>query len=153
MALHATFGSSISDAQHRPSAAVRRLALLIVPLLLGAALLSGARLSFINVEPRGNDFVVTWQSDTEDGVLSYELHRKTTTSNNDYALVSDVGVHGTGRTYSVVDDQIFKSASELIEYRLQAVLSDGSRQVLASTTVNYTPTAVRRTWGSIKAMF
>ncbi|MDX1741747.1 MAG: hypothetical protein R3178_10650 [Rhodothermales bacterium] len=132
-----------------------RAALISAALLLTAAsvAISGVRLSSFGVQPKGEDFEITWQTDLEDGVTGFELHRRTSTTNNEFVLVGSRGSHGTGRLYSMLDDQIFKSSSEMIDYRLQAVLSDGSRQVLRIESVNYTPTAIRRTWGSIKAMF
>lgn len=114
---------------------------------------AGVRLSYFNVEAQGNEFVVTWQSDIEDEVVTYELHRRTSTTNNNFVLVDTHTAHGVGRAYTLRDSQVFKVAGELIDYRLQAVFSDGSRQVLVVRSVNYTPTAIRRTWGSIKAMF
>jgi hypothetical protein len=116
-------------------------------------MISGVRLSSFGVSPRGEDFEITWQTDLEEGVSGFELHRRTSTTNNEFVLVGTHSSHGTGRTYVMLDDQIFKSSSEMIDYRLQAVLADGSRQVLRIESVNYTPTAIRRTWGSIKAMF
>ncbi len=123
--------------------------------VLGAAsvTLFSVRLSYFSVQPKGDNFEIAWQTDVEDGVSAYELHRRTTTTNNEFVLVRTEAPHGAGRLYSVRDDQVFKSASELIDYRLQAILADGSRQVLRLESVNYTPTAIRRTWGSIKAMF
>ncbi len=122
-------------------------------LLSASTVLFTVRLSSFSVQPRGDDFEISWQTDLEDGVTGFELHRRTSTSNNEFVLVGDRIAHGTGRAYVMLDDKIFKSASELIDYRLQAVLADGSRQVLRIESVNYTPTAIRRTWGSIKAMF
>lgn len=115
--------------------------------------ISGVRLSSFSVQPRGEDFEIAWQTDLEDGVTGFELHRRTSTTNNEFVLVGMLDSHGIGRAYTMLDDQIFKSSSEMIDYRLQAVLVDGSRQVLRIESVNYTPTAIRRTWGSIKAMF
>ena len=113
----------------------------------------GVRLNSFSVQPKGEDFEIAWQTDVEDGVSGFELHRRTSTTNNEFVLVGSVAPHGIGRTYALLDDQIFKTSSEMIDYRLQAILADGSRQVLRIESVNYTPTAIRRTWGSIKAMF
>ncbi len=110
-------------------------------------------MTYFNVEARSNEFVVTWQSDIEDEVVTYELHRRTSTTNNNFVLVDTHAAHGIGRAYTLRDTQVFKTSGELIDYRLQVVFSDGSRQVLVVRSVNYTPTAIRRTWGSIKAMF
>ena len=97
--------------------------------------------------------MVTWETVREDGVRTFELHRKTPHSNDEFVLINESTPIGTERQYLFRDTQVFKNGGELIDYRLQAVLDDGTRQILATKTVNYTPTAIRRTWGSIKAMF
>jgi hypothetical protein len=132
-----------------------RAAVIVLAFMLTAAavFVTGVRLSAFSVQPRGEDFEISWQTDLEDGVSGFELHRRTSTTNNEFVLVGRVSPHGIGRTYIMLDDKIFKASSEMIDYRLQAVLSDGSRQVMRIESVNYTPTAIRRTWGSIKAMF
>ncbi|MBT8399005.1 MAG: hypothetical protein KJO98_00895 [Rhodothermia bacterium] len=133
---------------------MRRLVVIAPVLLLTAAtFFSGVRLSYFNVESQGNEFVLTWETESEEQVDGFELHRRTSTTNHNFLLVDSHPAHGAKRTYTLRDDQVFKSGSELIDYRLQAVLADGSRQVLILKSVNYTPTAIRRTWGSIKAMF
>ncbi|NND71019.1 MAG: hypothetical protein HKN43_05520 [Rhodothermales bacterium] len=110
-------------------------------------------LDYFRVEESNSDFVITWETVREDGVKSFELHRKTPHSNDEFVLINEATPIGPARQYVFRDTQVFKSGSELIDYRLQVVLADGSRQIMASRTVNYTPTAIRRTWGSIKAMF
>jgi hypothetical protein len=134
---------------------MRRLTPILFILLTGAALYStGVTLSSpFQVEPEGTDFVATWQTSSEIAVRSFEVHRKMATTNDQWVLVESVAARGSGSSYRVRDDQIFKSLSELIDYRLQAVWENGAREEISLTEVNYTPTAIRRTWGSIKAMF
>lgn len=114
---------------------------------------NAARLSFFKVDRENNDMVVTWEATTESGVDRYELQRKTRFTNNQYVVVSDITPQGTGQTYRIMDDQVYKIASEQVDYRLEVVYSNGVREELAHQSISYTPTAVRRTWGSIKAMF
>lgn len=133
-----------------------RLPLFIFAALIGLGFTGNpqdALLNYFTIEEAGNDFVVTWETVRESDVKRFELHRKTPYTNDEFVLVKEQEPHGTERQYLVRDTQVFKNGSELIDYRLQVVLSDGSRQVLSTRTVNYTPTAIRRTWGSIKAMF
>ena len=111
------------------------------------------RLDYFRVNDTRNDYSVAWQSSEEEGVRSYEVHRKSSSTNNKYALIGTVEAQGPGHEYVVKDTQLFKNNGELIEYRLQVVYQSGARQILAARTVNFTSTAVRRTWGSIKAMF
>lgn len=110
------------------------------------------QLSYFDVEAREADFLVAWQTEVEEEVRAYELFRKTS-YNDEYMLVQAFDAHGSDKVYEFVDDQVYKSASEEVDYRLDAIFANGLRQQLGHRSVNYTPTYVRRTWGSIKAMF
>lgn len=114
---------------------------------------STVSLNFFKVDRENNDMVVTWESAAEDGLAHYEVQRKTPFTNNQYVLVAKTSPHGTKRVYRVMDDQVYKMSNEQVDYRLEAVYGNGVREELASQSVSYTPTTVRRTWGSIKAMF
>lgn len=124
-------------------------------LLMGASAgFYGVRLSFFNVEnDAGQNFIISWQMEEESDVREYEIHRRSIRSNGDFVKLQTIPAHGPNKTYTFKDDQVYKSASEQVDYRLEAVFNNGLRQILVSKSVNYTPTAIRRTWGSIKAMF
>ena len=111
------------------------------------------RIDFFRVGEMGNNLVVEWQTQVEEGVKEYELLRMTRFTNNQFVRVKSIPPHGTDKSYIYRDDQVFKSSGELVDYRLEVVYTDGAREQLASEQVNYTSTAIRRTWGSIKAMF
>ena len=128
-------------------------------LLIGLVLLTGAglwssnvKLNYFNVERQGNQFMVTWKAELEQDVRTYELYRKTSYAAT-FSAIHTMNAHGVGKEYQFKDDQVYKSASEQVDYRLEVVFTNGLRQQIAEKKVNYTPTAIRRTWGSIKAMF
>lgn len=122
--------------------------------LAGATFLSGGvRLSSFDIQSEGGDFVVTWKMDVEEDVREYELLRKTTMSNDQFVKVFTTRPHGTGKNYLFRDTQVYKSGSEQLDYRLDAVYSSGVREIITTKSINYTSTAVRRTWGSLKALF
>ncbi|GMQ81685.1 MAG: hypothetical protein BMS9Abin05_1120 [Rhodothermia bacterium] len=122
--------------------------------LVGATFLSGGvRLNSFNIQIEGRDFVVTWKVDVEEDVREYELLRKTAMSNDQFVKVFAARPHGTGKDYIYRDTQVYKSGSEQLDYRLDAVYSSGLREILTMKSINYTSTAVRRTWGSLKALF
>ena len=125
-----------------------------IVVLTGAMMfLSGVRLSFFKVQPEGRDFVISWQVDVEEQVREYALARKTPYSNDQFVRIFTIPAHGTGKAYTFRDRQVYKSGSEKLDYRLEVVYTNGVREVITSQSVNYTSTAVRRTWGSLKAMF
>ena len=137
----------------RRSPSLRKSAfILALFLLVAAGYDDDARLAFFTVEAQGSEFLVTWEADLEEGVRTYALQRRTASSGSEFVSVEDVAAQGAGVLYSVRDNKVFK-ATDLVYYRLDVVYESGARQVLVTKSVNFTPTAIRRTWGSIKAMF
>lgn len=137
---------------------MKRVALPVGLLLLTGATFfaAGVKLSFIKIEKQNSDIVLTWQVSVEEGVLRYEVLRRTQFSNGLFLKVAEVAPHGVGKLYQFRDDQVYKTTSEQVEYRIEAVYTDGAGEIRESfplQSIDYTPTAVRRTWGSIKAMF
>ena len=127
--------------------------LILVVVLAGAGLgANTVTLNYFNVERQGNEFTISWKADTEEDVRNYELFRKTSYVAS-FSAIESFNAHGAGKEYRFKDDQVYKAASEQVDYRLEVVFNSGVRQQLAEKKVNYTPTAIRRTWGSIKAMF
>lgn len=94
--------------------------------------------------------VVEWAAESEDDLHHYEVEVRTQFSTE--PRVVDFEPHGARQPYVFRDDDLYKGA-EMVEYAVYAVLDSGERQLVGSKQINYTPTAVRRTWGSIKAMF
>ncbi len=113
------------------------------------------RLKYFRVDEQGSEFLLTWETDVEQELRAFEVQRKTAFSGGQFVVVKEYEPHGTARQYLFTDDQVFKSADtqDIVDYRLVAVYQSGAREILASKSVNYTSTALRRTWGSIKAMF
>ncbi len=116
-------------------------------------LLVGVELDFFKVAVKENDLVITWQANREEGVQRYELRRRTPASKGQYVLVAQIAPQGSGKLYRYVDRQVYKQSADEVAYQLWVIYLDGTAQQLAEQAINYTPTAVRRTWGSIKAMF
>ena len=127
------------------------LILLLVPAISGAVLMGQAQVTTFVVEKSGSDIVVSWTAESEDGLREYVLFRKTPFT-TDWVQVQQFNAHGPGKPYRYRDTEVYKNAADMIDYRLDLVFSDGSRQQKFEQ-VEYTSTAVRRTWGSIKAMF
>lgn len=122
--------------------------------LTGASVFSGrVRLSAFDIREEGPDFVITWQSELEEDVRQFEIARKTPFSNDQFVRVYEVSAHGTNLVYTFRDSQVFKSGGDQVDYQLEAVYMNGVREVIQSRSMNYTSTAIRRTWGSLKAMF
>lgn len=111
-------------------------------------------------DPDKNEIQVIWTVQNEENVMHYNLKRKMS-QDNEFMGIAQVqplppGQQQQGQLrYEYLDRNVFRSsaASEPVVYELEAVFTDGERRFIGQAEVNYTSTAVRRTWGSIKAMF
>ncbi len=135
---------------------MRRLSIgmLLMLLLAGTNVLAQeVKLRTFDIVEENRDFIITWQMERESGIRSYELKRRTPYSNNQFVAVHTFTPHGPDKQYQYRDTQVYKSAAEQVDYQLEVVYQNGLREIIFSRSLNYTSTAVRRTWGSIKAMF
>ncbi len=139
----------------RPLRALFVLALML-PLAGGTAHAQQAKLLSQKVEKVQNRVAVTWEMEVEVGVKRYELRRRTSASPA-FVLLATISPQGPSRPYQYVDAELYKDASQMADYELTAVLTVANqsevRQTLFTAQVNYTSTGLRRTWGSLKAMF
>lgn len=130
------------------------IAILALLLLTGAWAQSGrVQLSGFEIRAEGADFVVSWSTELEEDVREFEIQRRTPSSNDQFVTVHGVPGHGPSKAYTFRDSQVFKSGADKLDYRLEVVYTNGIREILRSQSLNYTSTATRRTWGSLKAMF
>lgn len=111
------------------------------------------RIVSFSLQAEGRDFVISWQSEIEEDVRQFEIMRRTPFSNDQFVRVFEAPAHGVNKLYGFRDSQVFKSGSDKVDYQLEAVYSNGVREIVKTQSMNYTTTAVRRTWGSLKAMF
>lgn len=106
-----------------------------------------------DVRTLGGQPELTWKSKVEDGVDYYQVRRKMRFDSDFQAIGPEIAARGNGHTYSFVDTELYKTSGEVVEYQLLAVSEEGLEYAFDVYQINYTPTTVRRTWGSIKAMF
>lgn len=104
------------------------------------------------------EIMLSWVVSKEEQVDYYIVKRKMS-HQNEFQDIATVQLSNgrdelDGRFYEFTDRNVFKqsSTSEPVIYSLYA-FSNGSARYVSQVDVNYTTTAVRRTWGSIKAMF
>ncbi len=105
-----------------------------------------------------SEIQLNWVVSQENDVDFYSVRRKMS-HQTDFQELADIqlneGVDNLdGRIYQYTDKNVFKTTStaEPVIYALYAI-EGGSSKFVAQVDVNYTTTTVRRTWGSIKAMF
>ncbi len=107
-------------------------------------------LNYFNLSPTGSDVILEWEIQAESGVVEYRVFRK---FNNEplQAHIATLAPNGSGK-YQYLDDDIFKSETQVIHYELQVLMANG-QTLPFQATLSHNPTSVQRTWGSIKSMF
>lgn len=133
----------------------------LVPTLLFILAASDVVLVRFNAEVQAggsNEIQLTWLVSQEVNVEYYVLKRKMS-HQSDFQEIATISLSKgrdelEGRLYSFIDKNVFKntSSAEPVIYALYCKIG-GNQRYIAQVDVNYSTTTVRRTWGSIKAMF
>lgn len=100
----------------------------------------------------GVSVTLYWITEDESNVDHFEIERRGGPEGA-FLSVADVP-SGTGPSYEFVDNSVFRKTESLYQYRLKIVFSNGASPVYSTIiSVSHTVSGIRRTWGSIKAMF
>ncbi|MBO2010552.1 hypothetical protein [Hymenobacter negativus] len=140
----------------------RRSGLLILLLLLGSvAVAYAATLTLFSAAYTGSTVRVDWEVDTETNITGFELSRKAATETS-FTTVSTTAATGQ-RRYQYLDTNVYRlsgpgtstptpaAGNGPYTYRLTVRSPNGDQSYL--TILAGTPSAVQRSWGTIKSMF
>ena len=119
-------------------------------LLLGT-LAYGATITLFQASFDGTNVRVEWEVTNETGVQGYDLWRK---ANNEPAY-AHMGTQAptSQRRYQFLDTNMYRGTASggPFTYRLTVHTTTGDQNY--TTVLSTTPSAVQRSWGSIKSMF
>jgi hypothetical protein len=101
----------------------------------------------------GSSITIHWDSDDETGIVGFEIARKVGWDGQYIVLMSSYKAKGSNQPYDFVDETAFRTSGTFYKYRITAIYANGARSDPYETGVSHTVSSVRRTWGSIKAMF
>ena len=100
----------------------------------------------------GANVTLRWATEDETNVARFEIERRTG-AETDFKSIATVEIKGTS-SYEFVDYSAFKKPATIYQYRIRVVFSNGANPLYTQVlTVSHTVSGVRKTWGSIKAMF
>lgn len=126
--------------------------LLIVASVSSIAWAGVIRNGSLTASSNGEEVIVRWISENEDRVSRYELERKAE-QGGQFSLLAEILPRGNNRSYEYIDDTAFRFSESIYQYRLKVVFDDGSTEFHGPISVRVDISSVRKTWGSIKAMF
>lgn len=100
----------------------------------------------------GVDVTLRWVTEDESGVVLFEVERRTGTEGA-FMAIGQIDPKGPS-LYEFVDHSAFMKTTSIYQYRIKISFTNGRATYYTNPlTVSHTVSGVRRTWGSIKAMF
>jgi len=125
---------------------------LFVWLFLGLVLaVAGTVVEYFTAQSQSDNVVIRWKTTDETGVQKFIIERSTNQS-GEFLKLAEIAPKGNNSIYEYVDASAFKQTDNIYFYRLRVVTNNGSFYV-GPITVFHRVSSVKRTWGSIKAMF
>jgi len=122
-------------------------------LLFVATVFAGAYVYNFSVSNEGDNIKIEWNSGQETDLKDYVIQRSTVQSSNQYTDIATILPQGSNSYYSYVDKAAYKTNDVFFFYRLKIEDNDGTFSYLDDKPISHSISAVKRTWGSIKAMF
>ena len=100
----------------------------------------------------GVNVTLHWMTEDESNVLRFEVERRYGTE-SDFLKIGTLDAKGAS-LYEFVDYSAFQKTTAVYQYRVKVVFSNGTNPLYSQLiTVSHTVSGIRKTWGSIKAMF
>jgi hypothetical protein len=122
--------------------------------VVAAPLIGGAFLDFFQGRSDGDNITLEWRTRAESSVALYKVERRATNM-NDFVSIADIPAKGSNSSYQYIDRAAYKASETIYVYRLRIVDQDASAPPAFSQEIriSHNVSGVKRTWGSIKAMF
>lgn len=112
---------------------------------------SSIRTGTLKAQSDGTNIAVQWGTTDETSVREFAVERRS--SGGDFITIAVLAKKGSGSFYEYVDRSAFKSTGTVYEYRIKTVMLSGPAEHSEVITITHNVSSVKRTWGSLKAMF
>ncbi len=112
---------------------------------------AGAFIQFFNAKSEGDNIRLEWRTAEESNLKMFAVERKS--YNNGFVEIGFVSPKGSNSSYVFVDQNVYKTTDLIFTYRLKIVDNNNQFSYSNEISVSHSVSGVKRTWGSIKAMF
>ncbi len=119
--------------------------------MLAVTLFAGALIEFFHASSDGENVTLTWQTTQESNVKEFVIMRGASREN--MTSIEAMTPKGSNSLYTYIDENAYKTANSFYVYRLKIVDQDNSVSYSGYVSVTHQVSSVKRTWGSIKALF
>jgi len=102
----------------------------------------------------GTNVILRWITENEANVSTFEVERRTG-STGEFSFISSINARHNPSQYEFIDYSAFKANGEtLYQYRIKIIFNEDNHPEYSEViSVSHFVSGVRKTWGSIKAMF
>ncbi len=100
----------------------------------------------------GSNVTIQWGSMDESSVKEFVIERRSGTA-GEFISIAVIAKQGSNSFYEFVDKSAFKSTGSVYQYRIKIISSSGGTEFSNVITISHNVSGVKRTWGSLKAMF
>ena len=128
-----------------------KLSYLLIAFFLTTVVLAGTFLEYFQGRSEGEDIRLEWKTREEVNLKNFKVERKTPQS--EFVEIATLQPKGNNSYYSYLDQSAYKMQSILFTYRIKILDNDGQVSYSNEVSVSHSISGVKRTWGSIKAMF
>ncbi len=132
----------------------KRLLIVAIICIVAATSLLAAVFSGAQAVSRPDGIYVQWWAEDESGVVGYKIQRKAGSATQFDPIMTSIMPLRTDKAYEYIDLTAFKTTDNFYQYRVIAVDNRGNEiSHVDVSIIHNSVSSVRRTWGSIKAMF
>lgn len=100
----------------------------------------------------GSNVAIQWGTADESNIKEFVIERRSGTV-GEFISIAVISKKGSNSFYEYIDKSAFKTTGSIYQYRIKSVASSGSLEYSNIITVSHNVSGVKRTWGSLKAMF
>jgi len=123
----------------------------ILIIIITGSLIAKASFSFFNARTEGQNVFLEWKTDKEVDLIQFGVERKALNSTS-YTTIAYIKPNAN-QYYTYTDENIYKTTDNLYTYRIAIYNQDNTIDHSDEEKVSVSLSSVKRTWGSIKAMF
>ncbi|MDP4116534.1 MAG: hypothetical protein Q8903_10380 [Bacteroidota bacterium] len=120
-------------------------------ILFSAVSFAGAYLDFFHARSENDNVRIEWKTGEENNVKLFVIERRT--PQGGFVEVTSISPKGNYSYYSYLDETAYKAQDVLFIYKLKIVDTNNQNTYSSEISVSHNISGVKRTWGSIKAMF
>jgi hypothetical protein len=103
----------------------------------------------------GSNITIQWGTSDESAIKEFEILRRDGTV-GEFINIAVVTKKGSNSFYEYIDKSAFKTTGTIYQYQVKIIFQNNEAEYFPKNgplTVSHNVSSVKRTWGSLKAMF